>query len=63
VQDKIEFINSDFFDQTFQASPIFSALTQADAVFISPPWGGPSYNVQQTFDVEEMQPYSSYFLL
>jgi len=29
-------------------------------MFISPPWGGPSYSSQDLFDIETMQPYSSY---
>lgn len=33
---------------------------QIDAVFLSPPWGGPDYLYQEVFDLEEMYPYSLY---
>jgi hypothetical protein len=55
VLHKIEFIQANFFT--------YNAQIQADAIFISPPWGGPSYNTHTTFDVEEMKPYSAYYLL
>lgn len=46
VQDKIEFIQGDFRD-------ILPTL-QADVVFMSPPWGGPTYLDQDVFDIESM---------
>ncbi|XP_022215857.2 trimethylguanosine synthase [Drosophila obscura] len=46
VADKIEFIHADFLQ--------FAASTKLrpDVVFFSPPWGGPSYINQATFDIE-----------
>jgi RNA cap guanine-N2 methyltransferase len=35
---------------------------QADAIFVSPPWGGPSYSSSDVFDIEAMKPYSAYVL-
>jgi RNA cap guanine-N2 methyltransferase len=29
-------------------------------MFVSPPWGGPSYSDKTSFDIEAMQPYSTY---
>ncbi|VEN45917.1 unnamed protein product [Callosobruchus maculatus] len=50
VEEKIEFIVGDF----FQLSPYL----KADVVFLSPPWGGPSYLTQQIYDLETMlQPF------
>nr|CAI5848253.1 unnamed protein product [Callosobruchus analis] len=50
VEEKIEFIVGDF----FQLSPNL----KADVVFLSPPWGGPSYLTQQVYDLETMlQPF------
>jgi trimethylguanosine synthase len=46
VEDKIEFVLGDF---TTLASTL-----RADAVFLSPPWGGPSYLYQDQYDIHEM---------
>ncbi|CAH1638859.1 unnamed protein product [Spodoptera littoralis] len=46
VADKIEFIVGDF----FQLAPQLSA----DMVFLSPPWGGPSYSKNAEYDIELM---------
>ncbi|ORZ00610.1 RNA cap guanine-N2 methyltransferase-domain-containing protein [Syncephalastrum racemosum] len=46
VRDRIEFILGDF----FQIAP----RLKADAVFLSPPWGGPEYHQQEVFNVETM---------
>ncbi|KAF9811391.1 hypothetical protein SFRURICE_002760 [Spodoptera frugiperda] len=46
VEDKIEFIVGDFFE-------LAPRLT-ADMVFLSPPWGGPSYSKAKEYDVETM---------
>ncbi|XP_021955395.1 trimethylguanosine synthase isoform X2 [Folsomia candida] len=48
VEDKIEFIVGDFMD--------LAATLAADAVFISPPWGGPAYQSASVFDIETMIP-------
>ncbi|XP_035445235.2 trimethylguanosine synthase-like [Spodoptera frugiperda] len=46
VEDKIEFIVGDF----FKLAPDL----KADMVFLSPPWGGPSYSKAKEYDVESM---------
>ncbi|XP_015190867.1 PREDICTED: trimethylguanosine synthase [Polistes dominula] len=49
VEDRIEFIVGDF----LQLAPKLTA----DVVFLSPPWGGPGYAKNETFDLENiMQP-------
>ncbi|OLL22635.1 Trimethylguanosine synthase [Neolecta irregularis DAH-3] len=54
VADKISFLNADFF-------AVRSKL-KADAIFLSPPWGGPGYIDQQVFDLEQMSPYKGSYL-
>ncbi|CAH1974625.1 unnamed protein product [Acanthoscelides obtectus] len=50
VEEKIEFIVGDF----FQLAPYL----KADVVFLSPPWGGPSYSTTPIYDLETMlQPF------
>lgn len=56
VSDKIEFIIGDFFELLNAKEP----KLKADAVFLSPPWGGPSYRNDEIFDLEDMIPYSAY---
>ena len=46
VEDKIEFIEGDFFT--------VCKGVQADAVFLSPPWGGPDYLHEDTYDLNHM---------
>lgn len=46
VSHKIDFILGDF----FQLAPSL----KADAVFLSPPWGGMTYSSQKVYDLEEM---------
>lgn len=47
VEDKIDFLVGDFFDLV--------ESIKADIVFLSPPWGGPSYmKYDTTYDLEEM---------
>lgn len=46
VEHKIEFIVGDF----FQVVPHLVA----DAIFLSPPWGGPEYLRQRTYDLHQM---------
>ncbi|KAF7273595.1 hypothetical protein GWI33_013703 [Rhynchophorus ferrugineus] len=51
VVDKIEFIVGDFLQ--------LAEGLKADAVFLSPPWGGPAYLKQQQYDLDTMlQPVS-----
>ena len=46
VEDRISFVLGDF----FQLAPSL----KADAVFLSPPWGGPDYITAKVFDIETM---------
>ena len=46
VADKIEFIEGDCLE--------LMKDYQADAIFLSPPWGGPGYQRQELFDIESM---------
>ena len=48
VEDRIEFIVGDF----LQVAPTL----KADVVFLSPPWGGPSYTHSSTFQLQDMKP-------
>lgn len=54
--EKIEFIVGDF----FQLVNAKESRLKADAVFLSPPWGGPSYRNDKIFDLDTMLPYSAY---
>ncbi|XP_049818320.1 trimethylguanosine synthase isoform X2 [Aethina tumida] len=56
VADKIDFIIGDFFQ--------LSKTLKADTVFLSPPWGGPSYLQMPVYDLETMLqpvPFSKMF--
>ncbi|XP_059050726.1 trimethylguanosine synthase [Achroia grisella] len=46
VADRIEFIVGDFFE--------LAPTLQADMVFLSPPWGGPTYSKSSSYDLETM---------
>lgn len=35
-------------------------LCQADALFLSPPWGGPAYSLNKTFKLESLRPRDGY---
>ncbi|KAL0074288.1 RNA cap guanine-N2 methyltransferase-domain-containing protein [Phycomyces blakesleeanus] len=48
VEDRIEFIQGDFFK--------LAPTLQADVVFLSPPWGGPDYIGASVFDLHTMIP-------
>ncbi|KAI8138776.1 RNA cap guanine-N2 methyltransferase-domain-containing protein [Fennellomyces sp. T-0311] len=48
VADRIEFIQGDFFE--------LAPRLKADVVFLSPPWGGPSYAQSAVFDLTTMIP-------
>lgn len=48
VEDRIEFIVGDF----LQLAPNL----KADVVFMSPPWGGPSYLRGSSFDLDKILP-------
>lgn len=55
VLEKIEFIVGDFFELLSANEP----RLKADAVFLSPPWGGPTYRNDEIFDLDAMAPYSA----
>ncbi|KAJ3055185.1 Trimethylguanosine synthase [Rhizophlyctis rosea] len=48
VEDKIQFVLGDFME--------LASTLKADAVFLSPPWGGPSYLTAEMFDMYSMMP-------
>nr|XP_037273048.1 LOW QUALITY PROTEIN: uncharacterized protein LOC119164953 [Rhipicephalus microplus] len=48
VADKIEFIVGDFLE--------VAPRLQGDVVFLSLPWGGPSYHKKRSFDLRDMEP-------
>ena len=52
VADRIEFIIGDF----MKVAPTL----KADAVFLSPPWGGPQYLDAEVFDIETMMALDAY---
>ena len=52
VADRIEFIVGDF----MKVAPTL----KADAVFLSPPWGGPQYLDAEVFDIETMMALDAY---
>lgn len=56
VLEKIEFIVGDFFELLNTKE----SRLKADAVFLSPPWGGPTYRNDKIFDLDTMLPYSAY---
>ncbi|BFF89283.1 trimethylguanosine synthase [Drosophila madeirensis] len=58
VADKIEFIHADFLQFAV------STNLRPDVVFFSPPWGGPNYIKQATFDIERsLLPVSASLLM
>ncbi|GER42701.1 S-adenosyl-L-methionine-dependentmethyltransferases superfamily protein [Striga asiatica] len=54
VRDNIDFIVGDF----FQLAPSL----EGDVVFLSPPWGGPSYKANETFTLDLLKPKDGYSL-
>lgn len=59
VLEKIEFIVGDFFELVNAKESIL----KADAVFLSPPWGGPAYRSDKIYNLDTMRPYSVYVYL
>lgn len=57
VEHKIEFIEIDFFEYTRKRTDSQPDVP-VDYVFLSPPWGGPSYRHDEIFDLEKMEPHS-----
>ncbi|XP_051199948.1 uncharacterized protein [Lolium perenne] len=54
VEDMIEFVVGDF----FRLAPAL----KADLVFLSPPWGGPSYNQTPIYTLDMLKPKDGYML-
>lgn len=46
VEDKIDFIVGDFL--------LLAPTLKADVIFLSPPWGGPSYHNYKVYDLHKM---------
>lgn len=46
VSDRIEFIIGDYY--------ALAPTLKADVVFLSPPWGGPSYSSKKTFNIDDI---------
>jgi trimethylguanosine synthase len=55
IADKIEFVCEDIFAYIERTSNA-SEGTKFDAVFMSPPWGGPNYNQQEKYDLDNLDP-------
>ncbi|KAG8293109.1 Trimethylguanosine synthase [Homalodisca vitripennis] len=55
VEDRIEFVVGDYLK--------LAPTLVADVVFLSPPWGGPSYSRQSVFPLASLQPVSGQELL
>lgn len=54
VKDRIEFVVGDFFN--------LAPFLKGDAVFLSPPWGGPSYSEFNTFTLDMLKPKDGYLI-
>ncbi|XP_020572794.1 trimethylguanosine synthase-like [Phalaenopsis equestris] len=54
VKDRIEFLVGDFFS--------LAPFLKGDVVFISPPWGGPSYSKIHTFTLDMLKPKDGYLI-
>ncbi|OUM68438.1 hypothetical protein PIROE2DRAFT_27798, partial [Piromyces sp. E2] len=52
VEDKIEFVNGDF----IKLIPSIKERYNPDVIFLSPPWGGPSYLKLDYYDLNCVQP-------
>jgi len=48
VSDRIEFIIGDYY--------ALASTLKADVVFLSPPWGGPSYTLKKNFNIDDIMP-------
>lgn len=46
VSDRIEFIIGDYY--------ALAPTLKADVVFLSPPWGGPSYSLKKTVNIDDI---------
>ncbi|VDL78804.1 unnamed protein product [Nippostrongylus brasiliensis] len=56
VEERIEFICADFFHVASKWTSSSECHSQVDAVFLSPPWGGPSYLKSKDFDLDDLTP-------
>ncbi|KMZ74735.1 Trimethylguanosine synthase [Zostera marina] len=54
VEDKIEFVVGDFFT--------LAPFLKGDVLFLSPPWGGPSYSKIESFTLDLLKPKDGYSL-
>ncbi|KAJ1363485.1 hypothetical protein KIN20_023367 [Parelaphostrongylus tenuis] len=54
VEDRIDFICCDFFHFASTWTHGLGVSVEVDAVFLSPPWGGPSYLKSTVFDLDDL---------
>ena len=47
VDSKMRFVHGD----VYEVAPLIKDMVKIDAIFMSPPWGGPDYQRQKRFDV------------
>jgi len=50
VSDHIEFIIGDYY--------ALAPTLKADIVFLAPPWGGPSYSLQKSLNINDIMPHN-----
>lgn len=60
VSSQITWINDDCFSYLASKSSMINA--DETVIFASPPWGGPGYTVESTFDLSTMHPYSVQYI-
>lgn len=56
VEDRIEFVCGDFFHFAAKWTNDIGKPIEVDAVFLSPPWGGPGYLKSKDFDLDDLTP-------
>ncbi|ODQ77846.1 hypothetical protein BABINDRAFT_40730 [Babjeviella inositovora NRRL Y-12698] len=56
VQEKVSFIHADWVEFAQQQEEIKRLSSTVDIIFSSPPWGGPGYVKNKTFDLDLLQP-------
>ncbi|CAJ0594713.1 unnamed protein product [Cylicocyclus nassatus] len=56
VEDRIEFLCCDFFHFAAKWTSGSEKCAEVDAVFLSPPWGGPGYLKSEVFDLDDLTP-------
>ncbi|KAF2100032.1 trimethylguanosine synthase [Rhizodiscina lignyota] len=55
VEKKISFVNGDCFNIIKNR---YSHMREEAVIFASPPWGGPTYQAEDIFDLSKMEPYT-----